>query len=132
MPQVKINITQTGEITSQAAIRNHSVIIDRPEAKGGTDKGPMGGELLLAGLGGCFMSNLLAAIEARNIEASNIQIEVDGTLEEAPPRFSEVTMTVAGDYTDIVEMKRLAEMSEKACISANTLKGSVKINIVVK
>ncbi len=132
MPQVKINIAQTGEITSQAAIRNHSMIIDRPEAKGGTDKGPMGGELLLAGLGGCFMSNLLAAIEARNIEASNIQIEVDGTLEEAPPRFSEVTMMVAGYYTDIDEMKRLAEMSEKACISANTLKGSVKINIVVK
>lgn len=51
MPQVKINIAQTGDITSQADIRNHQVIIDRPEAKGGSDKGPMGGELLLAGLG---------------------------------------------------------------------------------
>ncbi len=132
MPQVKINIAQTGDITSQADIRNHQVIIDRPEAKGGSDKGPMGGELLLAGLGGCFMSNLLAAIGARDIEASNIQIEVDGTLEEAPPRFSAVTMVVKGEYSDIDEMKRLAEMSEKACISANTLKGSFNINIVVK
>lgn len=78
------------------------------------------------------MSNLLAAIGARDIEASNIQIEVDGTLEEAPPRFSAVTMVVTGEYSDIDEMKRLAEMSEKACISANTLKGSVNINIVVK
>ncbi len=132
MPQIKINIGQTGEITSEAVIRNHSVIIDRPEAKGGTDKGPMGGELLLAGLGGCFMSNLLAAIGARDVEATNIQIEVEGTLEEAPPRFSEVTMTVTGEYNDLDEIKRLAEMSEKACISANTLKGSVKINILVK
>jgi len=132
MPQIKLNIAQSGEITSEAAIRNHSVIIDRPEAKGGADKGPMGGELLLAGLGGCFMSNLLAAIGARDVEANNIQIEVVGTLEEAPPRFSEVTMTVTGEYTDLDEIKRLAEMSEKACISANTLKGSVTINILVK
>lgn len=132
MPQIKLNVAQTGEITSEAAIRNHRVTIDRPEAKGGADKGPMGGELLLAGLGGCFMSNLLAAIGARDVEANNIQIEVEGTLEEAPPRFSEVTMTVTGEYTDLDEIKRLAEMSEKACISANTLKGSVTINIVVK
>lgn len=132
MPQIKLNIAQTDEITSEAAIRNHSVIIDRPEAKGGTDKGPMGGELLLAGLGGCFMSNLLAAIGAREVEANNIQIEVEGTLEEAPPRFSAVSMIVTGEYTDIDEIKRLAEMSDKACISTNTLRGSVTINILVK
>ena len=36
--------------------------MDRPGPKGGQDKGPMGGEALLMGLGGCFMSNLLAAV----------------------------------------------------------------------
>ena len=132
MPQVKVNITQTGEITSRATMRSHSVTIDRPEAKGGADKGPMGGELLLAGLGGCFMSNLLAAIGARDVEASNIQVEVEGTLEEAPPRFSAMSLTVTGEYSDMDEIKRLAEMSEKACISANTLKGSVQISVIVK
>jgi putative redox protein len=132
MPQVKVNITQTGEITSQAIIRSHSVTIDRPEAKGGTDKGPMGGELLLAGLGGCFMSNLLAAISARDVVASNIQVEVEGTLEDASPRFSSMSLTVTGDYSDLDEIKRLAVISEKACISANTLKGSVQISVVVQ
>ena len=40
--------------------------MDRPEAKGGQNKGPMGGEAMLMGLGGCFMSNPLAAAVARN------------------------------------------------------------------
>ena len=112
-------------------------MVDRPLAKGGEDKGAMGGELFLAGLGGCFMSNLLAAIHAREIHAREIHaremlVEVYGTLEETPPRFTQVTMKISGDYTDSAEIARLAMMSEKACIVANTIKGSVALEIIVK
>ena len=131
MPEIKIEVQQAGEISSEASIRDHKVVIDRPEAKGGTDKGPMGGELLLAGLGGCFMSNLLAAIAARDIEASNMKLVVSGNLEQHPPRFTSATINISGNYSDKAEIERLADMSEKACISANTLKGSIDLNIVV-
>ena len=32
--------------TSEIAIREHRVLVDRPTGKGGQDRGPMGGELL--------------------------------------------------------------------------------------
>ena len=35
--------------TSEGRVREHRVLVDRPAAKGGHDRGPMGGELLLVG-----------------------------------------------------------------------------------
>ena len=43
----------------------------------------MGGELFLAAIGGCFMSNLLAAIDARHAEVSGVQTEVIATLADS-------------------------------------------------
>ena len=59
MPVISVNLNQVNDATTEAHIRTHDVLIDRPESKGGNDQGAMGGELLLAALGGCFNSNLL-------------------------------------------------------------------------
>ena len=60
------------------------MFIDRPAAKGGGDAGPMGGELFLAAVGGCFMSNLLAAIRGREADISDVRVEVVGILADSP------------------------------------------------
>jgi putative redox protein len=60
MPTIHATVTQLDHSTSEGQARDHSLTMDRPQAKGGQNKGPMGGEALLLGLGGCFMSNLLA------------------------------------------------------------------------
>ena len=52
--EMKIKLRQTSASTSEATMGRHRVLIDRPTAKGGADAGPMGGELFLAALGGCF------------------------------------------------------------------------------
>jgi putative redox protein len=59
MNELKIRLRQVSTSTSEATLRDHQVLIDRPVDKGGADMGPMGGELFLASIGGCFMSNLL-------------------------------------------------------------------------
>lgn len=132
MAEIMVTVTQAGVTTSEAAVRSHKVLIDRPQAKGGADKGAMGGELLLAGLGGCFMSNLLAAIQARGVQASAMVAHVTGTLDAAPPRFSAISMTVSGNYPDRDEMEKLVSISEKACIVSNTLRDSVDLTIVLE
>ena len=83
---IAVELTQIGASTTEAHIRQHKVLLDRPEAKGGADQGPMGGELFLAAVGGCFMSNLLAAIKARGAAISRVRVDVVGTLAEAPTR----------------------------------------------
>ena len=131
MPDITIQITQTSDSTSEAAIRGHKVLVDRPVAKGGADLGAMGGELFLAGLGGCFMSNLLAAVKARDVDASSLVVEVTGTLEGTPPRFTAAQLTVSGNYTDRHQMEKLISISEKGCIVSNTVRNSVKLGFTL-
>jgi len=130
--QVKANVKQISSSASEGTARDHAVYCDRPEAKGGSNKGAMGGELLLMGLGGCFMSNLLAVGQARETDVSEINVELDATLEESPPHFSAVALTIAGNYPDRETMQKLVTMAEHGCIAANTLKNSVKLNFIIK
>jgi putative redox protein len=126
---MKIHIQQTGSSTSEATIRGHKVSIDRPLDKGGSDAGPMGGEMFLAAIGGCFMSNLLAAINARKAEISGVQTEVIATLAEAPARFTAVELCVSAEYTDRELFEKLVEIAERGCIMVNTLKGKIDLQV---
>lgn len=126
---ISVVVKQVGPSTSQGEVRGHSVLIDRPAAKGGDDRGAMGGEHLLVALGGCFNSNLLAAIRAREAAVDAIHITVAGTLKGTPPHYTRIHMTVTGDYQDQELMEKLITISERSCIVANTLKGSVELTI---
>ena len=128
---IEVDLHQTGLATSEAAIRTHRVLVDRPVAKGGEDRGPMGGELLLAALGGCFMSNLLAAVRAREAAVSNVRATDAGTLAESPSRFEAIEMSVAADCDDRELLEKLVAIAERACIVANTLRQAVSLTVSV-
>lgn len=127
--KVNVKVDQISRTTSEGTIRQHKVLIDRPEAKGGEDKGAMGGELLLASLGGCFMGTLLAAIKAREADVSDVHLDISGSLEESPARYSAIKMTVMATYEDEELMRKLITIAERSCIVANTLKDAVDLSV---
>ncbi len=129
--EVQVLIKQIAPTTSECTARQHVTLSDRPEAKGGADRGPMGGEMLLMGLGGCFMSNLLAAIRAREVQVSDVNITVTATLAEAPARFSDARLTISGRYSDRDEMEKLVTIAERGCIVANTIKDAVRLSFEI-
>ena len=115
MNQMKIQLRQISSSTCEATIRTHQVLIDRPQEKGGSDTGPMGGELFLASIGGCFMSNLLAAINARKANISEVRTDVIGTLAEAPTRFSTVELQVIAKGSS-EELEHLVVVADRAAL----------------
>jgi putative redox protein len=125
---MKIQLQQVSMSASEAALRTHRVLIDRPNEKGGTDSGPMGGELFLASIGGCFMSTLLSAIRARNAAVSDVRAEVIGTIAETPTRFSSVELHVEAQGNS-EEIERLVAIADKGCIMMNTLRGVLDVRI---
>lgn len=125
---MKIELRQVSTSASEAVVRKHRVLIDRPNDKGGSDSGPMGGELFLASIGGCFMSTLLAAIHARNADVSDVRAEVIGTLAETPKRFSCVELNVEAQGSS-KEIERLVAIADKGCIMMNTLRGVLDVRI---
>lgn len=129
--QMTIALHHVAGSVSEAAIRHHRVAIDRPLAKGGSDAGPMGGELFLASVGGCFMSNLLAAIKAREAPVNGVQLEVTGTMESAPARFTGIDLAVTSDCRDRELIEKLVQIAERSCIMVNTLRDKLELRVRV-
>jgi putative redox protein len=125
---MKIQLQQVSTSASEAALRSHRVLIDRPNDRGGTDSGPMGGELFLASIGGCFMSTLLAAIRARNADVSNVRAEVIGTIAETLTRVSSMELNVEAQGST-EEIARLVAIADKGCMMMNTLRGVLDVRI---
>ena len=122
-------VEQAGPATSTATARSHRVVVDRPVAKGGDDRGPLGGEYLLVSLGGCFLSNLLAAIKARDAKVSDVRIEVLGTIDGAPDRFTAFTMAVSASHDDAALVRKLIVIASRACAVTNTLRQAASVAI---
>ena len=128
---LQVQVDQVGACTSQGTARSHSVLIDRPVQKGGEDRGPLGGELLLLSLGGCFLSNLLAAIRARSAAVSNVRVTVMGAVGGTPERVEAFTLRIQADYDDEELTRKLIAIAERGCIVTNTLKLAAPVEVVL-
>ena len=126
---ISVQVDQVGASTSKGTARSHSVMIDRPAEKGGDDRGPLGGELLLLSLGGCFMSTLLAAVRTRDADVSNVKVSVSGTIGGLPERFEALNMRVSAKYSDAELMRKLITMAERGCLVTNTLRDAAVITV---
>lgn len=126
---VSVQIDQAGPSTGSASARSHTVFVDRPVEKGGSDRGPLGGEYLLIALGGCFLSTLLAAARTREADVSSVKISVVGTIGGVPERFESMTVRVSAKYADEDMMRKLIALAERGCLVTNTLKDAVLITV---
>jgi putative redox protein len=129
---LEVRVEQTGPSSAVGIVRTHRVPIDRPLQSGGTDTGPLGGEYLLVALGGCFMSNLLAAIRARDSvgpSVSNLSVALTAALEGHPNRVAAISMIVRATGLERDVLEKLADIAGRACIVTNTLKRAVPITV---
>ncbi len=129
---ISVEIEQVGPSTGQARARGHAVFVDRPVEKGGSDRGPLGGEYLLLSLGGCFLSTLLAAVRAREADVSNVRVSVAGTVGGVPERFESMALRVSGKYSDEALMRKLIALAERGCLVTNTLKDAVVLSVALE
>jgi putative redox protein len=132
MTEITVTFARGAGTSTSAAIRNHTVTVDRSVPKGGGNLGPMGGEFLLVGLGGCFMSTLIAAAAARDQDLAGATCSVQGVLAESPSRFSDITLTASCDSCDAESFAHLVAIAERGCIVANTLKSAVALKVVTE
>ncbi|MFF4801032.1 OsmC family protein [Streptomyces sp. NPDC001351] len=129
MPEIGVSLRLVGGSVVVGRARDHTLTIDRPEEKGGTDAGPMGGELLLLALGGCYVSTFLAALKAEDPQAdtSEISLQVEGSLVSAPTRFSDITVQVSAPAAlqDLITKPLLK--AERGCIVHNSIRDAIAV-----
>ena len=129
MPTIHARVDQIDYSSSKGQVRDHVLVMDRPEPKGGQNKGPMGGEALLMGLGGCFRSNRLAAAKAREIRLDNAHLDISGELAESPARYTAIHMKVSAQCGTADALDKLITIADRGCIVANTLRNAVELTI---
>lgn len=127
MNAMSVALRQSGKTASVAAIRTHTITMDRPESSGGTDAGPMGGETFLASLGGCFMSTFYAAAQARSITVDDATCLVTGTFADSPRRFTAVHLEVACGSCAPADLAHLVTVAERGCLVAATLRQGMAV-----
>ena len=73
----------------QIEMRQHRLIIDEPEDKGGTDRGPMPAELLAASLGSCTAITMEMYAARKEWGLGSVEVSVDFTeaTVDDPPTF---------------------------------------------
>ena len=77
------------------------------------------------------MSNLLAAVRAREAMVSDVRMEVIGTLASAPARFIGVELYVAAECADPEQLERLVDMADRGCVMMNTLRGKLDVRVQI-
>jgi len=70
--------------------RNHSVVIDLPEAKGGINSGPTALELCVMGLSGCVGTIFAMLAKKMRIEFDHLEVVLDAEQKENAPTITDV------------------------------------------
>ena len=131
MPSVSLQLAQNSTTSMKLENDQFSIMVDRPEAKGGGGQGLMGGQYLLLGVGGCFCSNLFAAAQARSIEVEGLKVKIIGTIsEDLPKRFNHIELQASyASCSKEDEFPKLLRIAEKGCLSVNTLLKGAEVHV---
>ncbi|MDX8032607.1 OsmC family protein [Lentzea sp. BCCO 10_0856] len=129
MAEINVTLQHAGDTVTTGQARSHSVVVDRPESKGGNDKGPMGGELLLLALGGCFLSTFLGMVkdDGHPLDRELVSLDVTGVLTPAPTRFTSITVEVTAPAELEAEFAKPFLKAERGCIVHNSIKDAISV-----
>ena len=75
------------------------------------------------------MSNLMAAIHARDARIAAVRTHVSGILGDAPSRFVRVELSVSAAHEDRDEFEKVVEIATRGCITIASLRGLVEVAV---
>ena len=70
--------------------RNHSTVVDLPEAKGGSNSGPTALELCVMSLSGCVGTIFAMVAQKMRLNFEKLEVEVDANQSEGAPTITDV------------------------------------------
>lgn len=118
---------------TEVTAREHTITIDEPKSRGGTDSGPTPLETLMAALAGCTTVILNKIAGERGWIVADLEIDVTGHLDPrairtgtpVPVAFPEIDLRIAGRITgDDVDLQALRDELAFRCPVSALLRAS--------
>lgn len=89
-----LTITHDEKLRFKAESGKHSIVIDLPEAAGGTDAGFSPPQMFIASLGSCIGVYVVDYCERAGIVCKGMKVHLDWKMAEDPKRISDIRVQI--------------------------------------
>jgi len=105
----------------------HTLVVDEPEDRGGTDTGPRPTQLLAASLAGCTAITVEMYADRKGWDVGAIEVDVDVTYDGAVPSIFAVALKLPPELDD-EQRQRLLKIAAK-CPVHKVLVGEASVTV---
>ena len=110
----------------------HKILMDLPEEKGGENKGPKPGELVLVALGGCTGVDMVSILEKMRAKLDGLEMVIKSESQKDHPKVLkniEIEYILKGENLKEADVKKAIELSlNKYCSVGATLAKCAEIS----
>ena len=104
----RVDLRRINHLALEAQKRGFTFLVDEPEERGGTDKGPNPLAYFLAGAASCLMNQYLTDAVYREVKLEGIELTARGHFDRR----------MGGSFTEIVyDLRLMSPSSEEAVVS---------------
>jgi len=104
----RVDLRRINHLALEAQKRGFTFLVDEPEERGGTDKGPNPLAYFLAGAASCLMNQYLTDAVYRGVKLEGIELTARGHFDRR----------MGGSFTEIVyDLRLMSPSSEEAVVS---------------
>lgn len=126
-----INVNWKENMSFEAEVNGHKIILDAVSAVGGEDKGPRPKPFMMVALAGCTGMDVVSILKKMRVEVDNFNVKVDGELTEEHPKHYDkmhVTYEFWGKDLPMDKLKKAVNLSEERyCGVSATYKKALKL-----
>ena len=127
-----INIQLKGNMSFEADVDGHKIMIDTAEEFGGNNEGPKPKTLMLVALAGCTGMDIASMLRKMKVAFEDLQVNVEGELTETHPRHFEkmhITYRLKGKDISLEKVERAVDLSQNTyCGVSFNYKSSIKMS----
>ena len=122
--KTSISIKWTGNMSFEAELFGHKLVLDAGKENGGDDKGPRPKVLMLTSLAGCTGMDVVSILKKMRVEIEDLQIIVEGDLTEEDPKYYErmhVIFQFKGKDLPMGKLEKAVSLSEEKYCGVSAL-----------
>lgn len=127
-----INISLKGDMSFEAEVDGHKIMIDTAPEFGGKSMGPKPKSLMMVALAGCTGMDITSMLRKMKVNFSDLQVEVQGNITETHPKHFDhmhIIYRIKGDDISLDKVQKAVDLSkEKYCGVSYNYKSSMKIS----
>lgn len=83
----KVGLKWTKDMSFEADVNGHKIIIDADEKVGGKDRGPRPKPMMLLALGGCTGMDVVSILKKMRVELESFNVDVEATITNEHPKY---------------------------------------------